>query len=271
MIIKSTGSFDSQEASISNLDLIDTHCHLDCEPLCARLHFLLANARKAGVNKFVVPGVHPNGWKRIQMIARSEPGIYPAYGIHPMHADQADTANLNTLENIAPQGIAIGEIGLDPSYPHAMEIQEKAFRYQLKIAIKLGLPVLVHCRQRFQQTHQILREEQASQVGGIMHAFSGSPEMAREFIKLGFAISLSGAVTWRNAVRPVRLATELPLDSLVLETDSPDMAPEMHRGVSNQPAWMVETLNTVAELRGMSPGDLATAILLNTRRVLKNI
>jgi len=102
-----------------------------------------------------------------------------------------------------------------------------------------------------------------------MHAFSGSTEMAMEFIKLGFAISLSGTVTWRNAVRPVRLAAELPLSSLVLETDSPDMAPQTHRGKPNQPAWLVETLNTAAEIRGMSPTELATATLINTRRVLR--
>ena len=110
-------------------------------------------------------------------------------------------------------GVAIGEIGLDPSYAVSMECQERAFRDQLRLAVSLGLPVLIHCRRAFQQTLQILQEEGARHVGGIMHAFSGSPEMAREFIRLGFAISISGMVTRDNSVRLPRLVSELPLEA----------------------------------------------------------
>ena len=101
-----------------------------------------------------------------------------------------------------------------------------------------------------------------------MHAFSGSPEMAREFIRLGFAISISGTVTWDNALRPIRLAREIPLESLVLETDSPDLTPQAFRGQPNEPAWLVETLVRVAEIRGLAPADVAAATLQNVRRVL---
>jgi TatD DNase family protein len=115
----------------------------------------------------------------------------------------------------------------------------------------------------------ILREESTNQVGGIMHAFSGSVEMAREFIRLGFAISISGAVTWNNAVKPLHLARELPLEHLVLETDAPDMAPELYRGAFNRPAWITETAQRVAEVRGISLEDVARITTDNVRRVLR--
>lgn len=248
--------------------LIDTHCHLDCEPLRSRLAQVLASARRAGVTGFVVPGVHPADWGRMADIAGEHGGVRCAFGIHPMHAALADDAALSRLAEIAGTGVAVGEIGLDPAYQVPLEIQEQAFRAQLRLAVALGLPVLVHCRRAFQRTLTVLREENAVQVGGIMHAFSGSPEMAREFVRLGFAISLSGTITWQGAVRPVRLARELPLESLVMETDAPDMTPQTMRGRPNEPAWMVETVRAVAEIRGIMPAELAAVTRATTLRVL---
>ena len=251
--------------------LIDTHCHLDLDILFPRLQEILSNACIAGISSFVVPGVHPDGWDRIMQIASQEPAVYPAFGIHPMHSSQATKENLDKLSTIAGQGVAIGEIGLDPAYQVSLEIQEQSFRAQLRIATELGLPVLIHCRRHFQRTLQVLKEEKASRVGGIMHAFSGSTEMAKEFIRLGFVISLSGTITWDNAVRPKQLAASLPLSSIVLETDSPDMAPQQFRGQPNQPAWLIETFNTIAKIRDMNSTDIAAAVLTNTKRILPGI
>jgi len=231
--------------------LIDTHCHLDLEPLSLRLAMVVADAHLAGVTHFVVPGVHPDGWERMACLAREQECIFPAFGIHPMHADVADDGNLSRLAALSSSGVAIGEIGLDPSYAVPMECQELAFRNQLRLAVSLGLPVLIHCRRAFQQTLQILQEEGAQRVGGIMHAFSGSSEMAREFIRLGFAISISGMVTRDNSVRLARVAGELPLEALVLETDAPDMTPQRYRGQTNQPAYLMETLHAVARIKGV--------------------
>lgn len=233
--------------------LIDTHCHLDLEPLYSHLSEVIPRARRAGVTLCVVPGVHPDGWEAMAALAGLHEGIFPAYGVHPMHAGTVDDAILTRLAGRASTGVAIGEIGLDPTYTVALERQERAFREQLRLAVSLGLPVLVHCRRAFQRTLRVLQEEHADQVGGIMHAFSGSPEMAREFIQLGFAISISGMVTRETAVRPLRLVRELPLESLVLETDAPDMTPQRYRGQSNQPAYMVETLRAVADIKGVPP------------------
>ncbi|MDD2580379.1 MAG: TatD family hydrolase [Desulfuromonadaceae bacterium] len=249
--------------------LIDSHCHLDLEPLNSALPGLLQGARDAGVQCFVVPGVHPDGWGRISGLAAENPLVMPAFGIHPMHAGSADGPVFERLLQVAEQAVAIGETGLDPGYPVSLDLQERVFREQLRIAVKCGLPVLVHCRRSFQRILQVLREEQTDQVGGIMHAFSGSPEMAREFIKLGFAISVSGTVTWNNAVKPLRVARDLPLEHLVLETDAPDMTPQRYRGTFNRPAWLVETAERLAGVRGISLENVARVTSDNVRRVLR--
>jgi len=186
-----------------------------------------------------------------------------------MHAETATDQNLGTLQELSAGGVAIGETGLDPSYTVSLELQERAFREQLRVAVCCGLPALVHCRRAFQHVVKILREERADRVGGIMHAFSGSAEMAQEFIRLGFAISISGTVTWNHAVKPLRVARELPLEHLVLETDAPDMTPQRYRGAFNRPAWIIETARQVAEVRGVSLEEVARVTTGNARRVLR--
>lgn len=233
-----------------NAVLIDTHCHLDLEPLKSGFAHIVEEAGAAGVHGFVVPGVHPDGWPGITAAAAENQLVFPAYGIHPMHAACMNDQVLGRLLEIAGGGVAIGEIGLDPSYQAPMDIQERAFREQLRIAAGCGLPVLIHCRKAFQRVLHVLRDEQADRVGGVMHAFSGSVEMAREFVRLGFAISISGTITWDNAVKPLRVARELPLEHLVLETDAPDMTPQRYRGRFNRPAWLAETAQRVAEKIG---------------------
>lgn len=249
--------------------MIDSHCHLDLEPLVSNLSQTLQDAVAAGVRCFVVPGVHPDSWQRMTELAAENPTILPAFGIHPMYATAADQETLQRLVNLAPLGVAIGEIGLDPAYQVSLEAQEAAFREQIRIALQFSLPILVHCRKLFQRTLNVLREEKAGQIGGIMHAFSGSPEMAREFIRLGFVISISGTVTWANAVKPLRVARELPLMNLVLETDAPDMTPQRYRGCFNRPAWMLETAEKVALERGISVESVIATTAANTRRSLR--
>jgi len=249
--------------------LIDSHCHLDLEPLNSALQQFLQEASVAGVKSFVVPGVHPDGWPGIKKLAAENSSVVPAFGIHPMHVGSVAAGDFDQLSELAQQGFAIGEIGLDPAYKVPLALQERVFREQLRIAARCGLPVLIHCRRVFQRVLKILREEQTARVGGIMHAYSGSVEMARDFIHLGFAISISATVTWHNAVKPLRVASELPLEHLVLETDAPDMTPERYRGNFNRPAWLTETAGRVAELRGISPEEVAMVTTGNVRRILR--
>ncbi len=249
--------------------LIDSHCHLDLEPLRSGWQQAVEEACAVGVQGFVVPGVHPDGWQNIAALAAETDLVFPAYGIHPLHAGCVDDQLLDRLLEVSSRAVAIGEIGLDPSSPVPLEQQERVFRAQLRIAGQRGLPVLIHCRRAFQRVAAILREEHAAHAGGIMHAFSGSVEMAREFISLGFVISLSGTLTWHNAVKPLHVARELPLEYLVLESDAPDMAPERYRGASNRPAWIVDTAERVAEIRGIPLEDVARITTATVRRVLR--
>lgn len=249
--------------------MIDTHCHLDLEPLVQHLPRILADAAAAGLTGFVLPGIHPDNWQKIADLAAEYSQIFPAFGIHPMNAACINEQVLAELAERSLYGVAIGETGLDPACPAPLETQEIAFREQIRLAVKLGLPLLVHCRKAFQRTLQVMREEGAGTVGGIMHAFSGSVEMSREFVRLGFAISIAGTITWPNAVRPLGLAHETVLEHLVLETDAPDMTPHKYRGRFNRPAWMLETALRLAEIKGIPLQELAAVTAANARRFLR--
>jgi TatD DNase family protein len=249
---------------------MDTHCHLDDASLLDRLPEVLAAARNAGVERFIIPGVGPEGWRGIMALASKDSGIYPAPGIHPMRADRCSDEALRRLTEICGEAVAIGEIGLDYTYEDMpRDVQQEAFRAQLKLAVAAGLPVLLHCRRAFQDLLRILREEGAERVGGVMHAFSGSVEIAEECIKLGFLISICGTVTYDNAVRPLDLVRRIPLDHLVLETDAPDMAPVPYRGRTNEPAFLVETAKKVAAIKGVTLEEVAAVTTANAQRVLQ--
>lgn len=248
--------------------LFDTHCHLDYAPLSGQLPQLLDEARACGVGQWVVPAVRPAGWQAIRELCRCFPAVLPAVGIHPLACNEATTAVLSDLDRLAPQAVAIGEIGLDRQLGDLAR-QEACFREQLRIARCHGLPVLIHCRGAIGRTLTILQEERAGQVGGIMHAFSGSLESAREFVRLGFAISICATITYPGAVRVLRLARELPLSHLVLESDAPDLPPQAHRGSFNRPAWLLETARTLAAIRQIPLDELAAVTSATARTTLR--
>jgi TatD DNase family protein len=249
---------------------IDTHCHLDDPALFDRLPDVLGNARLAGVDRFIVPGVEPNGWGKIATLADARKEIFPAFGLHPMHAVLYEEEVMADLAHYAEEAVAIGEIGLDYSLSEIpRDLQQLAFRGQLRLAVNMGLPLLIHCRRAFQDLLRIMREEHAEKIGGIMHAFSGSPETARECIGLRFAISVAGPVTYRNAVKPLELVRSISLEHLVLETDAPDMPPEPFRGKANEPAYILVTAKKVAEINGVSLEEIATVTTRNAERLLR--
>ena len=249
---------------------IDTHCHLDDPSLFDRLPEVIDNARLAGIDRFVIPGVSPCGWDKIASLADAMIGLFPAFGLHPMHAGLYNEGLLGDLARYAERAVALGEIGLDYLLAEIpRERQLLAFRGQLRLAVDMGLPVLIHCRRAFRDLVQIMEEEQAERVGGIMHAFSGSPEIARKCIQLGFAISIAGPVTYCNAVKPLELVRCIPLEHIVLETDAPDMTPEPLRGMPNEPAYLVETAKKVAELRGACLEEIAAVTTRTAERLLR--
>jgi TatD DNase family protein len=248
----------------------DTHCHLDHPSLLARLSDVLADAEDSKVKEIIVPGVDPAKWEAISSIARSRKGVYAAFGLHPMLAGLYDERLHEALACYAAEAVAIGEIGLDYAIKDVPKEQQiTAFRCQLRLAVETGLPVLVHCRRAFWDALTIMKEENVQRVGGVMHAFSGSYEIAMECIRLGLFISISGTVTYRNAKRPVEVVERLPLDYLLLETDSPDMTPEPHRGHGNEPAFLVEIARKVAEIKGIDIEVVGEATTRNAVKIFR--
>ena len=248
----------------------DSHCHLDHPLFCRELPGLIAAAERAGVTGFLVPGVDPAGWQGIASLTRQFPQAVAAFGVHPMHAGLLTPPVLSELRRLSLLAAAIGEIGLDYALDSPpRELQQHAFRAQLRLAVHAGLPVLIHCRSAFRDLLVILKEEAVERVGGVMHAFSGSLESARDCVRLGLHISLAGSVTYQNAVRPPAVAAWTPLERLLLETDAPDLAPEPHRGGTNLPEFLRETATRVATIRGISLEELARATTENAIRLFR--
>lgn len=247
--------------------LFDTHIHLD---LLADLHREVNAARKIGINQFLVPGVRPTVWPELLQTTDAIAGAVAAPGVHPMAAREWNrTTREQLLACLQRTGsVAIGEIGLDSMIDIPQALQESVLREQLRIAIDCRLPVILHCRRATGRLLQILQQERVDRVGGIMHAFSGSLETAREAINLGFALAIGGPVTYPEARRIPEVASQLPAEWLVLETDAPDLAPHPHRGATNRPIWLQYIHHRLAELRGWTPEETAAITSSNARRVL---
>ena len=238
------------------MELIDTHCHLDLPDFDADRPALLARCRAAGVTRMVVPGIEAAGWRRLQALCEDEAGLYPALGLHPVFLDRHADDDLAALEQALAQHhpVAVGEIGLDFFVPDLDRERQKAlFAAQLGIAREAGLPVLLHVRKAHDETLALLRKSGVR--GGICHAFNGSLQQARQYLDLGFRLGLGGMLTYERSHHLHRLARDLPLEALVLETDAPDMAPATHHGQRNSPEYLPEILQALAGLR---EGDAAT-------------
>ncbi|MBE0597778.1 MAG: TatD family hydrolase [Desulfuromonadales bacterium] len=249
--------------------LLDSHLHLDFFP---QPEAELRAATAAGVGGFVVPGVWRQGWPRLLQLAQQFTVVRAALGLHPQAAGQWSPETERELAAWLqrPEVVAVGEIGLDgsPGYPPA-ELQERAFRGQLRLALAAGRPVLLHCRRATERVLTILREEGGQRSGGIWHAFSGSPQTAARVIDLGFALGFGGPLTWPNARRGPEVLTRLPDEWIVLESDAPDLPPHPHQREENRPAWLPLIAARVADLRGWSLEQTARITTTNARRVLK--
>lgn len=252
------------------MELIDTHCHLDIIAFKERFPQLLAGARQAGVAKIVLPGVDRDGWERIISLCRQEKGLYAAPGLHPMYLSHHHRCHLQELEILAAGGgiAAIGEIGLDYHVVGLDKgVQQELFEKQLQIADAAGLPVLLHVRKAHDQVLATLRRKKFSR-GGIVHAFNGSLQQAEQFIQLGFVISICGTITYDRAQRIRKIAALLPAETLVIETDAPDIPLAGHRGEDNLPQYLPEVLSTLADLRNERIDAVARYTTANAERVL---
>ena len=252
--------------------LIDTHCHLDSAEFDADRDRVAAAARAAGVAVMVVPAVDCTNFAAVLRCREIYPACRAALGIHPMYVDRALPEDLATLRNAVEQHspVAIGEIGLDFFVP-GFDAQRQAFYFseQLKIARDFELPVLLHIRRAQDAILKHLRRIRVR--GGIAHAFNGSRQQADEFIRLGFKLGFGGAMTFPRATRLRELAATLPLESIVLETDAPDIPPEFAAKGRNSPEYLPRIAQVLADLRGIGLEELASATSANARAVLGNL
>ncbi|MBN6774575.1 TatD family hydrolase [Pseudomonas granadensis] len=251
------------------MELIDSHTHLDFPDFDADRSALLAESRAIGVRRMVVLGVHTGNWQRVWDLVQSDADLFAAFGLHPVFLDQHQPADLQTLGDWLTrlhghrQLCAVGEIGLDYFIDTLdREQQQTLFEAQLQLAADFELPALIHVRRSHAAVIATLKRFKLKRAG-IIHAFAGSREEAREYIKLGFKLGLGGAPTWPQALRMHRVLPQLPLESVVLETDSPDMAPAMYPGQRNSPAHLPAICAALAELMHIAPEQLAAASTAN--------
>ncbi|SEQ96343.1 TatD DNase family protein [Amphritea atlantica] len=234
------------------MPLIDTHCHLDFPELADDIDSVLKRARDKGVTGFVVPGVSEPHWNRLLTLCARYSALYPALGLHPCFDHPAVESDLLRLEQELqdhPELVAVGEIGLDLFIPQAdLQHQLAFFVPQLRLADQFDKPVLLHVRKAHDQVLKQLRQIKL-QRAGLVHAFSGSEQQAREYLKLGYKLGIGGAVTYDRATKLRKLVAELPLESFVLETDSPDMPLLGYQGQLNYPERVAKVAAVVAKLR----------------------
>ncbi|MEH6946501.1 TatD family hydrolase [Bacillus sp. JJ634] len=250
--------------------LFDTHVHLNAEQFEEDLTEVIKRAQEAGVANMIVVGFDRPTITRAMELVETYDFLYAAVGWHPVDAIDMTNADLEWIESLAahPKVVAIGEMGLDYYWDKSpKEIQMEVFRKQIRLARRVKLPIIIHNREATADIITILREEEASLVGGIMHCFSGSVETAKECLEMNFYISLGGPVTFKNAKKPKEVAAEVPLDRLLIETDCPYLAPHPFRGKRNEPAYVKLVAEQIASIKQVSVEEVARITTENAKKI----
>ena len=251
--------------------LIDSHCHLNYEGLAERQAEVLDNARARGVGGFLNISTRQREWDDIIAVAARETDVWASVGVHPHEADSHPDLGAGALVQAAdhPRVIAIGECGLDYYYDKSdREAQRERFEAHIEAARQTGLPLVVHTREAEADTAEILSAAvREGGITGVLHCFTGSAELARKGLDLGFYVSLSGIVTFKNAQDLQQTAKWLPAEQMLVETDAPFLAPVPHRGQKCEPAFVADTASFVAQLRGEESEQLAEATTANFFRL----
>ncbi|XGV89415.1 MAG: TatD family hydrolase [Limnothrix sp. BL-A-16] len=251
---------------------IDTHVHVNFPNFSDDFSAVRQRWLAAGVDALVHACVHPGEFGAIQAIAQACPEVFFAVGLHPLEAEhqwqEALGEQIRTLAQSDSKVVAIGETGLDFYKSTAHQVQFAAFGAQLDLASDLGLPVIIHCRDAAEEMLEFLRDRPGCPAG-VLHCWGGTPQQALQFVELGFHISFSGTVTFKNAPDIQESAKVVPLDRLLVETDCPFLAPVPHRGRRNEPAYVVSVLNQVAALRNLDPIALGEQTSANARQLFR--
>jgi TatD DNase family protein len=263
----------------ARMELFDSHCHLDSSRFDGEVDDVLARARAAGVVGFVLAGVDPEGWAAQEALCARHADVFCSVGVHPQVAAPSSDAAVermlralrHRLRDVArPRVVAIGEAGLDrlPMHgPETLPRQERAFREQLALAATHDLPIILHVLRAHDRALAILREVGVPARGGVLHSYSGSPELVPEYAELGLCFSFAGPVTFQGARRPLEAVRAVPIERLLLETDAPDQTPEPHRPGRNEPAFLPAIARAVAQARGVPASTLAAETTRNARRL----
>lgn len=248
---------------------IDTHVHLNADQYDDDLQQVIDRALEAKVEKMVVIGFDRKTIERAMKLADEYPFIYVVIGWHPVDAIDCTDEDLQWIEQLAAHEkvVGIGETGLDYYWDKSpKDVQQYWFRKQIQLAKKLQLPIIIHNRDATGDVVRILQEENAAEVGGIMHCFGGSVETARRCIDMNFMISLGGPVTFKNARQPKEVAKEIPLEHLLIETDAPYLAPHPYRGKRNEPAFVTLVAEEIARQKELSVEEVANVTTENAKK-----
>jgi TatD DNase family protein len=254
------------------MELVDSHAHIDFPQFRDDRDAMLERARAAGVSALLAIGTGPGPEKLDSALPYADQydWIYASVGIHPHEAKQVTPQHLEELAKLAkhPKVIAWGEIGLDYFYDHSpRDIQHQVFRDQMALAHYAKLPIIIHCRDAWPDCLAVIEEVwRPTGIGGILHCFTGTIQEARRGLDAGFMISFAGNSTYPKTQHIRDVAKEVPLDCILIESDSPFLAPQLHRGKRNEPAYVAEVARTLANVRNLSPEELAASTAANFRR-----
>ncbi len=250
------------------MDIIDTHCHLDFEAFDGDRNSVLESARSKGVCGFVIPGVKQSTWSSLIDLCGHSPDMFYALGMHPMFISDHIDEHVEDLKSMihSSHPIAVGEIGLDFYEKHSnKEAQIALFERQLEVACKVNLPVILHVRKAHEEVLNALDKYPVR--GGVVHAFNGSLQQAERYQAHQFVFGFGGMLTYSRSTKLRSLAQALPLSAIVLETDSPDMTVEQHRGERNSPEYLSYCLQALAEIKSLSQDEVAAATTDNVHHV----
>jgi TatD DNase family protein len=252
--------------------LVDSHCHLDFPELLPRIEDIAAHMRAQGVGHALCVSVNLEDFPRVRALAERFDNMYASVGVHPDHEGGEDPSADRLVELAAhPRVVAIGETGLDYyRHPELAPVQQARFREHIRAARRTGKPLIIHTREAAADTLRLMREESAAEVGGVMHCFTETWEVAEAAIELNFHISFSGIVTFKNAVQLKEVARRVPADRLLVETDSPYLAPVPHRGKTNEPGFVRHVAEEVARLRQVDPAEVERQTTANFFRLFKH-
>lgn len=252
---------------------VDSHCHLDFPELKADLDQILLNMQQNQVNHALCVSVNMPDWPGIMQIVEQYPQLSASVGVHPDYEDTPEASEAQLVELAQhPKVVAIGETGLDYyRLSEPLEWQRERFRTHIRAAITANLPLIIHTRNASEDTIRLMQEEHAERCSGVMHCFTETKEIARQALDLGFYISMSGIVTFKSAQQVQEVAAFVPLDRLLIETDSPYLAPVPYRGKRNDPSKVIYVAEKIAELRGISVAEVAEASTENFYRLFYKV